>query len=248
MLDKEDKFVYAANAKTFYIPTSLGNDFTIYSIDADGTLHKTKKSGSGTVRAKRVKAGALAEKLPEYAIKAKISGNINGTDIKYLRKLAYKNSLSNIDLSDANIMEGGESYYKEYENKANTIGDFAFHQNSNIINIVLPNSLTEIGADAFSRSVLNEAVIPDNVTRIGGDAYAYCNYLKKVTIGANVKRIEKGAFYESPVKDVYVKAVVPPVVSSYTFSKKPVIHVPAKSLSAYQASGWAEYGTIVGDL
>ena len=90
--------------------------------------------------------------------------------------------------------------------------------------------------------------IPNSVTRVGEDAFAYCQYLKKVTIGSNVKYLEKGAFYESPVKDVYVKALTPPKVSSYLFSKKPVIHVHPQALAAYEASEWAQYGTIVGDL
>ncbi len=61
MLDKEGKLVYAANAKNFCIPTCAGSEFTIYSVDADGTLHKSKKSGSGTIRVKRAKAGSLAK-------------------------------------------------------------------------------------------------------------------------------------------------------------------------------------------
>ncbi len=248
VLDKENKFVYASNSKNFCIPTCLGSDLTIHSVDADGTLRKATKSGNGTVRVKRVKAGALAKKLPSHAIEAIISGNIDGTDIKYIRQMSNEGSLAAINLAKANIKGGGEAYYKEYQSNPNEIGKFAFHNCHNLISITLPESLTKIGADAFSRSVLKEAVIPDNVEVVGGDAYAYCNYLKKVTIGSGVKKLEKGAFYESPVKDVYVKALTPPEVSSYLFSKKPTIHVPSQSLSAYQASEWAQYGTIVGDL
>ena len=36
--------------------------------------------------------------------------------------------------------------------------------------------------------------------------------------------------------------------SSYAFSSNPTIHVYASALAKYQASAWAEYGTIVGDL
>ena len=55
-------------------------------------------------------------------------------------------------------------------------------------------------------------------------------------------------FYGSPVKDVYVKALTPPTESGYLFSSNPTIHVYASALAAYQASAWANYGTIVGDL
>ena len=248
VLDKNKKFVYASNAKNFCIPTCVGTEFTIYSIDADGTMHEATKAGNGTVRAKRVKAGKLAQKLPEHTIKAIISGNINGTDLAYIRRLSNESSLASIDLTNVTINGGGEAYYKDNTSNANEIGPFAFHNCHNLINITLPKSINKIGADAFSRSVVKEIVIPESVTVVGGDAFAYCQYLKKVTIGSNVKRVEKGAFYESPVKDVYVKALTPPTVSSYLFSKNPTIHVPSQALAAYQASEWAKYGTIVGDL
>ena len=60
--------------------------------------------------------------------------------------------------------------------------------------------------------------------------------------------MEQGVFYESKVKDAYVKALTPPSVNSYLFSSNPTIHVYSKALAAYKKSGWAEYGTIVGDL
>ena len=83
---------------------------------------------------------------------------------------------------------------------------------------------------------------------MGEDAFAYCKTLKKVTIGSGIKALSKGAFYDSPVKEVYVKAAVPPAMSSYVFLSKPVIHVSAAAVEAYKASAWAEFGTIVGDL
>ena len=236
MLDKESKFVYAANAKNFCIPTCVGSDFSIYSVDADGTLHKTKKTGNGTVRVKRTKAGTLADKLPSYTIKAIINGNINNTDIKYMRQLIKENNLSSINLSNAKI------------NNENGIGEYTFHKCHNLTNIILPQNITNIKSNAFAYTGLSEIVIPDNITTVGDDAYAYCKYLTKATIGSNVTNMAKGAFYNSPLKDVYVKALIPPTVSTYLFSSKPMIHVHPQSLSAYQNSDWAKYGIIIGDL
>jgi hypothetical protein len=90
--------------------------------------------------------------------------------------------------------------------------------------------------------------IPDKVTTIGEDAFAYCSKLSTVVIGTAVKTVSKGAFYDSKVKDVYCKPLTPPSVSSYLFNSNPTIHVYANALSKYQASSWANYGTIVGDL
>ena len=63
-----------------------------------------------------------------------------------------------------------------------------------------------------------------------------------------MRTLAKGAFYDSDVKDVYVKPMTPPTVSSYLFSSKPRIHVYKSALSDYKASDWAEYGTLIGDL
>ena len=244
MLDKGGRLVYAANANSFCIPSSIGDGFTIYSVDADGTLHPTKRTGDGAVSAKTPEAGKLADALPDYALKAVVSGNINATDIAYIRSLVYGKSLSIVDMSDANVIAD----CKADECRPAAIGKEAFHRCLNLKNITLPKGITAIGKDAFSRGGLSEVVIPDKVVAVGEDAFAYCKTLKKVVIGSGIKVLSKGAFYDSPVKDVYVKAAVPPAVSSYVFSSKPVIHVSAEAVEAYKASAWAEFGTIVGDL
>ena len=244
MLDKDGKLAYAANAMNFCIPSSIGCDFTICSIDADGTMHETKRAGEGAITAKTARAGALADVLPAYALKATVSGNINAADLKYVRTLVYDNSLTIVDLSAAKVVADCNAN----ECRPDAIGKEAFHRCLNLKSIILPNGITAIGKDAFSRGGLSEIIIPDKVATVGEDAFAYCKTLKKVTIGSGIKALSKGAFYDSPVKDVYVKAAVPPAMSSYVFSSKPVIHVSAGAVEAYKASAWAEFGTIVGDL
>ena len=247
MLDKDSNFVYAANSLNFCVPSSITTEFTIYSVDADGTLHEVEKSGEGTQYVTLTKAGTLSDSLTTEAIKAVISGPINGYDIKYLRKLINEYNLSSIDLSGATIKDGG-TYYNSYKSIANVIGNYAFYECSKLTNIILPGSIKKINANAFANSGLTGAFIPDGVTTVGGDAFAYSKSLNTVTIGSSVKTLDQGVFYSSPVKDAYVYATTPPSVSAYLFSSSPVIHVYASSLAAYKASNWAQYGTIVGDL
>lgn len=248
MLDKDSNFVYASNSLNFCIPSSITTEFTIYSVDADGTLHEVEKGGDGTVNVKVGTAGTLADSLPEYAIKAVISGNINGTDIKYMRQLINESNLASIDLTNANIKSGGKAYYQSYTSTANSIGQYAFYQCLNLTSIILPTNIIKINANAFANSGLIEVEIPNNVTTVGGDAFAYSKSLSKVTIGTKMKTMGQGVFYSSPVKEVFVKALTPPTVSAYLFSSNPIIHVYAKSLNSYLKSDWAQYGTIVGDL
>lgn len=247
MLDKDSNFVYAANSLTFCVPSSIGTDFTIYSVDADGTLHEAIKAGDATEYVTLAKAGTLKDSLTTSAIKAVISGPINGVDIKYLRELLTKGNLSSIDIKEAEIKTGG-TYYSTYKSIANVIGSHAFYNCGNLTYINLPKGITKIETNAFANSGLTGIVIPNNVTTIGGDAFAYSKNLNIVTMGTKVKSISQGAFYSSPVKEAYIYATTPPSVSAYLFSSNPVIHVYASSLAAYKASDWAQYGTLVGDL
>jgi hypothetical protein len=248
MLDSEDKMVYAANAFNFCIPSCVNPDFTIYSMDAGGTLHEVTKAGEGAVYVYLDRAGTLPDSLSELAIKATVGGSLNGTDFKYMRKLISESNLASIDLSEATIKTGGTAYYESYRTSNNAIGDHVFYQCGKLIAIRLPESITRIQSCAFSNSGLKDIVIPDAVTTVGEDAFAYCKRLVRVVIGEKVRTLSKGAFYDSEVKDVFVKPTTPPATSSYLFSSKPKIHVYKSALSAYKATDWANYGTLVGDL
>ena len=63
-----------------------------------------------------------------------------------------------------------------------TIGDYAFYLCPKLSVLSLPETLTEIGAAAFSQSGLKEVVIPSGVTSIGKLAFANCKDLSTVTL------------------------------------------------------------------
>lgn len=247
-LNNDGKMVYAANALRFCIPSCVDEDFTIYSVDLDGTMHEVAKSGSGVETVGMTEAGTLSDHLSPQAVKAKISGPINGTDIKYLRQLVAAGNLQSIDLSEATIVSGGDAYYETYTTSDDDMGAYSFYNHRGLVSLTLPQNITSIGSNAFAQSGLMSVQIPDNVVSVELDAFAYCSQLSTVEIGENVKRLSQGVFYNSEVKHVYVKAKTPPAIGNYLFSSKPIIHVYAESLAEYEASAWAEYGTLVGDL
>ena len=247
-IDAEGNMKYAANSKSFCIPTSVGTDWTMYSYDEGGVLHEITKAGEGEERVELATAGLVSRKLSDKVIKATLVGRINGTDIKHLRKLITEGNLLSINLTEAQVVTGGVAYYQNFKTANNEMGQSAFQNFKKLININLPQSLTKIGKEAFSKTGLKMIVIPDKVTTVGGDAFAYCDQLTTVVVGERVKTMEQGVFYDSKVKNVYVKAHTPPTVNDYLFSSKPLIHVYSSDLAAYKASRWAEFGTIVGDL
>ena len=238
MLDAEGNIKYASNAKNIAIPNSVGNDFTIYSYDADGTLHEVTKAGNGTEYVELTNAGTLKTELKNnQVIKLIVSGPINSTDLNYMKQLINKENLQSIDLEQV---------------QTSSIPSSVFQNIKKLVAMKLPLSLTSIGATAFSGSGITFVEIPDKVTNVGGDAFAYCNQLTAVVIGKSVKTMDQGVFYSSNVKEAYVKALTPPTlngVSDYLFSgKNRIIHVYASAVDAYVANNWERFGTIVGDL
>ena len=250
LLDEFGNLQYAANAKHFCIPSSIlhSSSLTLHSLDSDGSLHEITKSGEGSEYVVMPKAGVLSDYLSAQAIKATISGSINGKDIKYLRKLIGENNLASIDLSEAKIVTASYPYYQSYSTTLNVMGAYAFDGFKKLVSMRLPQKINKIEDRAFRFSGLRMIEIPDAVASIGLEAFGGCDMLTTVIIGKKVSSISQGVFYNSPVKEVYVKALTPPTLSDYVFNSKPTIHVYASALAKYQSSSWAKFGTIVGDL
>jgi len=61
------------------------------------------------------------------------------------------------------------------------IGAAAFAENAFLTEVTIPDSVTDIGAEAFYDTGLTELVIPGNVAEIGASAFASCSNLSSVT-------------------------------------------------------------------
>ena len=106
-------------------------------------------------------AGTLEEKIkPEVRSKItnlKIVGEVNGTDWKLIRNIAGYGSigkLSVLDLSEAKIVEGGDSYYNnvyndEFYTSNDCVGGYAFAYCNSLTSIDLPSTITKIDYRAF---------------------------------------------------------------------------------------------------
>lgn len=78
-----------------------------------------------------------------------VTGYINGTDVKFIRELMNNRQLLHLDLSDANIVAGGEAYFDSYKiTEDNTIGSYMFTADyRHLTYLSLPKSVTKIELD-----------------------------------------------------------------------------------------------------
>ena len=75
-----------------------------------------------------------------------------------------------------------------------TIGPSAF-DSSNLTNVIIPSSVTNIGRFAFySCKGLTSIIIPSSVTSIDASAFSYCENLTSITIPSSVTSIGSRAF------------------------------------------------------
>ena len=143
-----------------------------------------------------------ASRLP-YITDLKLTGELNGTDISFIRTLVKKN-LRFLDLSEARIVEGGAIYYSNYRTSNDIIGSYMFYNPDYspispcaISKINLPNSVTGIEEGAFkSCTRLTDINIPNSVTSIGPETFYDCTGLTSINIPGSVTTIGSNAFYD----------------------------------------------------
>lgn len=126
-----------------------------------------------------------------------LSGYINGTDVKVIRKMS---SLKRADFTNLHIVGGGDYYDSvdldiEYRTQDNIFPIWFFHGFYWLDEIKLPNSVTEIGNSAFFGCTgLTSVEIPNGVTKIGELSFNMCENLTSIKIPNSITEIGNNAF------------------------------------------------------
>ena len=148
---------------------------------------------------------SLINEIDKYEIKElTLSGNLNGTDIRFLREMMGSDSFGNVtkgklevlDISAARIVEGGDAYYNRNVvcyTTADIIGKYMF-SSCNLKRIILPENVVRIDESALSWNEFENVIIPDQVTSFGKCAFQGCMELVSITIPGSVKEISERAF------------------------------------------------------
>lgn len=120
-----------------------------------------------------------------------ISGDMNGSDLQFLRKIVgapiaegeapIVSNVNELFLSDVNIVEGGLPFDGSRFTETNTISTGLFADCSHLKSIILPNSTKTIKRDAFSNSSQLESLnIPLDVSELTPSLN--CSALKSIQV------------------------------------------------------------------
>lgn len=156
----------------------------------------------------------------------KVTGYINGTDIKFIRELNTNRQLHGvIDLSEANILAGGEAYYaytsggstKSYTTQDNALTEGMFVELDSIQKLVLPNSLdTCITNNHFGNICIDSLIVngkmkkfasfSNNITNGYGWGHPSFHYVK---FSDTIEELNYGYLTSSKYGNVNVTVVLP---------------------------------------
>ena len=140
-------------------------------------------------------------------------------------------------------------------NNVTSVGQYAFYGCSSLQSVVFPDNVTSIGISSFSHCTgLNALDIPSTITSIGDYAFKNCTGLASLTLPSNMSSISYGVFYNcTGLTEIHVGATVPPVIAgSTTFNNVPTaipVYVPLGSAPSYQAAQyWSRFTNYVGAI
>ena len=153
----------------------------------------------------------IGNKLSEIEY-LKISGDMNGDDVATIR--GKMQNLVSLNLKDANIRAGGGSYYYDYEShytEDDVFPEYMFKDSyyKKLVSVVVPNSVTKIGKDAFGEiRSLKSVVLGDKVKTIG--EFAFCGLgIESIDLPERLDTICFGAFWQCKnLKSIRIPASV----------------------------------------
>jgi hypothetical protein len=172
-----------------------------------------------------------------------------------------KNILEEIILPDTLNTIGQQCFYGYAKQNilipqsVTNIGAGAFYNcSTSTSDIVLPN-LSECGNQAFLGTGFKRALDLGSITYIGWQLF-YKGKVEFVVIPETVTMVYNSAFLDCPLTTLIVEATIPPTLQSTDFIQgTPIekgngaIYVPDSSVTAYrEASGWSAYASRIKPL
>ena len=139
------------------------------------------------------------------------------------------------------------SFYYSNSNPLYNAHHLYSDEDTEIVNLVIPEGVTSIGNYAFGDcSGLTSVTIPTSITSIGDYAFSGCSGLTSVTIPASVTSIGKNAFDENDNLAEIVSLIQEPfkvnkIVSDFIYNNG-TLYIPYGTMEKYKATdGWKQF-------
>ena len=164
-----------------YKQAAVWKTYTLFETGAKGTTVELMSAGTLASKLTGVDLGTIQE--------LKVSGPMNTNDFEVIKQMTL---LTKVDLSEATMEENKLPNYA-FSCFANDVEQLMAY----LIEVILPEGITEIGDGAFSYLYQLEKVnIPTSVERIGSEAFAHCHRFSSLDVSllTNLKSIGRNAF------------------------------------------------------
>ena len=204
-----------------YRIVELGNTTDFIVITTDGGKLQEKVEQQGNVR---------------NVMKLKVSGPINGTDIEYIHH--YMTVLYELDLGEAQIVTGGESYHAWYYNtttptinnnyapfltEKDVVGKYMFYNMRQLKRLVLPASATVINDYAvYNCTNLTDLTLPTAPTSIGKGAFQETG-ITSITLPSSITEIPESMCHNCNQLVTISLPDAVTVIGKYAFSQCDVL-------------------------
>lgn len=177
------------NGDAFFKGVSMADGFVIFTLnDAESTKIKIPFYSETELTVHVTEPGTLKSLLTDEqmrtVISLKVTGNINGNDIRTID--ASMLVVERVDLSDTDIASAGSFS-----------GYGLLYGNQTLKEIIYPESCTDIAANAFYGCRNLRTVIAPGVRRIGSKAFYNCFNLIDLTISSLMKNETSSVFKDS---------------------------------------------------
>lgn len=130
---------------------------------------------------------------------------------------------------------------KKIENRpVVSIRFMAFSENKYIKKVFLPDSVTQVGHEAFIQCTsLEELILPGKLKKINFRLVAECESLKSITIPESVEVIENDPFRGTNITHIKIPANVNSILSSFSYTSKSLeyIEVDKNNTTFYDEDG-----------
>lgn len=152
--------------------------------------------------------GSIKE-IPSSAFKAtNLKEVIIPEGIEIIGTSAFENSkLETVKIADSVTSIGTQAFNNCHiknltlGNSLQIIGTSAFRYNVDLTEVILPETLTTIGASAFEVNAIKELRIPNAVTSIGANAFN-ANKIEKLIIGSGLTEISESCFSQNELSTI----------------------------------------------